>query len=144
MKAVEAMNLFHGRENFNCAQAVLKAFQMESGVSENTIQKAAYQGGGRAPEGVCGALHAARVILKNGSALEGIEKDFAAKTGSKKCREILRTRTLPCRGCVALSADLLERHINIDKSQIVPSHNTFMNQVRTMVSGIGSIRCPGC
>jgi hypothetical protein len=118
MKAEAALDLFRGRGilkfrargKFNCTQAVLKAFQLESGISEETIQTAALQGGGRAPEGVCGALHAARVILGNAPALEEIENDFSSKAGSKQCREIRGMRSLSCSGCVTLSAYLLEQH----------------------------------
>nr|WP_320013877.1 hypothetical protein [uncultured Desulfobacter sp.] len=90
----------------------MKVFQLEFGISEETIQTAALQGGGKAPEGVCGALHAVRVILGSGSALEEIENDFSAKAGSKQCREIRGMRSLPCSGCVTLSAYLLEQHID--------------------------------
>jgi hypothetical protein len=144
MKALEAMNLFHGREKFNCAQSVLKAFQIESGVSEDTIQAAAIQGGGRAPEGVCGALHAARVILKNGPVRDSIEKDFAAKAGSTQCWEIREMRTLPCRGCVALSAHLLEQRMDTEKYQNFPPHHVFMGKVGERAFENGDVQCPGC
>ena len=144
MKAVEAMDLFHGREKFNCAQAVLKAFQVESGISEDTIETAAYHGGGRAPEGVCGALHVARVILTGDPALKGIEKEFAGKAGSKQCLEIRGMRTLPCRGCVALSAYLIEHHLNAEIAHESISNRIFNSKIREMTSGGGNVRCPGC
>ena len=140
MKAVEAMDWFHGKEKFNCAQAVLKAFQMESGISEDTIQIAASQGGGRAPEGVCGALHAARVILKNSTTLTSIETDFAAKAGSNQCREIRGIRALSCRGCVALSAHLLEQHMDDVTSQGSTTHGAFMNSIEEMTPQNHNVR----
>lgn len=104
----------------------MKVFQLESGISEEAIQTAGLQGGGKAPKGVCGALHAARLILENGPALELVEKDFSAKAGSAQCREIRVIRSLPCSGCVALSAYLLEQHMDEVKSRNFLSPDTIM------------------
>ena len=107
----------------------MKAFQLESGISEETIRTAAQQGGGKAPEGVCGALHAARVILETGPALAEVENDFSAKAGSKQCREIRKMRSLPCSGCVTLSAYLLEQHMDDVQAGNITSHRAFMGSI---------------
>lgn len=112
----------------------MKAFQLESGISEETIRTAAQQGGGKAPEGVCGALHAARVILGNGPALKEIENDFSAKAGSKQCREIRGMRSLPCSGCVTLSAYLLEQHMDEVQAGNITSHRAFISNITEIVS----------
>ncbi len=113
----------------------MKVFQLEFGISEETIRTAALQGGGKAPEGVCGALHAARVILGNGPALEEIENGFSAKAGSKQCREIRGMRSLPCSGCVTLSAYLLGQHMDEIKAGNINSHGAFMADISEIASG---------
>ena len=40
MKATQAIGHFHGPERYNCAQAVLKAFQTESGLSDCAVRAA--------------------------------------------------------------------------------------------------------
>lgn len=122
----------------------MKVFQLESGISEDTIRKAALQGGGKAPEGVCGALHAARVILGNGQALEKIENDFSAKAGSTQCMEIRGMRSLSCSGCVGLSAYLLEQHMDDLKVGNFTSHGAFMANISKIASGRENVYDPGC
>ena len=46
-------------EGLNCAQSILRAFQEECDIPEETVREARRFGGGRALEGRCGALHAA-------------------------------------------------------------------------------------
>ena len=110
MKAAEAKALYHGVEKFNCAQAVLKAFEKEHGVSESDIQTASKAGGGRAEDGLCGALHSARKLVSGGAELERLEGAFEAQTGALKCREIRKLGRLNCKECVALSAKLVQQH----------------------------------
>jgi hypothetical protein len=110
MKATEATALFRGKDKLNCAQAVLKAFQSVFNISDVDIRLSASAGSGKAEGGVCGALHAARVILKDSPFLLKIEREFEARAGSLLCREIRKLNKLPCRGCVALSAELLEQY----------------------------------
>ncbi|CAG37117.1 C-GCAxxG-C-C family protein [Desulfotalea psychrophila] len=111
MKATLAMTLFHGTEKFNCNQAVLKTFQSEFGISDETIKSAARLGGGRAEGGVCGALHAARVLLDDHEMLPIIEQEFASQSDSIYCREIRAAKKLSCRNCVALAARLIEPYL---------------------------------
>lgn len=112
MKATDAIRLFHGKEQFNCTQAVLKAFQAESGVSKEAIFAAASAGGGKALGGVCGALHAAKVLLDDQGLFKNIADQFSQRAGSDQCYQIRMNRQIPCRGCVSLSAELLENHID--------------------------------
>ena len=110
MKAAEAKALFRGEDKLNCAQAVLKAFQAVSDRSDDDISTAAAAGGGKAEGGLCGALHAARVLLDDPAILQSLERDFEAQAGSLLCKQIRKLRELPCRECVALVARVLEQH----------------------------------
>ena len=56
-------------------------------------------GGGRAKDGVCGALYAIGMIDKN--LYNKIEKDFEVEAGSLKCKDIKKIEKLSCRNCVA-------------------------------------------
>jgi hypothetical protein len=102
----KALAWFHGEDNFNCAQAVLKAFQEECGVPDAEISEQVKSGGGRADGGVCGALFAAMLLAAPEQAAT-IEACFVNETGSSRCREIRATGKLDCRACVALAARLL-------------------------------------
>ncbi|MDO4574595.1 MAG: redox-active protein [Planctomycetia bacterium] len=88
----------------NCAQAIMAGLGHDSRVAEM-----ADCGGGRAPEGRCGALHAAILLLPEAVG-ESVIQEFAAVAGSDKCREIKRNG-FPCAKCVALAAELVEKHL---------------------------------
>ena len=111
MKAKLAAHFFHGKEGYNCAQAVLKAYQPESGMSELTIRSATVAGGGRAPKGVCGALYAAQIILGEAEASALVSQKFEQKTGSIKCSDIKQSEC-GCRGYVEIAAKLAMAHID--------------------------------
>ena len=89
----------------NCAQSVAAGAGREDLVSE-----LAACGGGRAPEGLCGALYA---VLRMAPAGEHgrIRKAFAAKAGAETCREIKTGSGFPCEQCVALAAELSEEFL---------------------------------
>lgn len=109
---------FHGKEGYNCAQAVLKAFQPESGMSEETIQSAKVAGGGRALGGTCGALYAAHIILGEGEHTHSITQNFAKQTGSTLCSDIKQSEC-GCRNFVGLAAKLTMQHLDkVDKNNI--------------------------
>jgi hypothetical protein len=101
----KASDKFHSAENYNCAQAVLKFMDERVAVSPELLEQFKQFGGGRAPGGVCGALHAASYILKNEKLTGELEKLFEAKAGAKCCREIKTAACLSCAGCVDLAAD---------------------------------------
>ena len=110
-KAAIAAELFRGKDKLNCVQAVLKAFQVEYGVSDDDIAVGAKLGGGKAEGGLCGALHAVRMLLKVSDLPEDIASEFKNQAGSLKCKEIRKLNQLPCRDCVALAAELLEKRL---------------------------------
>lgn len=96
---------FHGKEGYNCAQAVLKAFQDDYQISEEKIREFKLYGGGRAEDGICGALYAALQLCTEEQKPALIEAfEIAAKHST--CEKI-KDKTLPCNQCVAAAAQAL-------------------------------------
>ena len=93
MSVEKARYHFHGPEKYNCAQAILKAFEEAYAVSEDAIEAAKADGGGRVEGGRCGALHAARQVLGESPAADDVERRFAEAAGSVKCKEIRKLKT---------------------------------------------------
>jgi hypothetical protein len=91
----------------NCAQSIASAWQAKRDPESQHVTTFASEGSGRAPDGVCGALYAAEKLA--GSAGETIFKQFKQATdGHVTCRDIRRSKVMPCAECVALAAGLLE------------------------------------
>jgi hypothetical protein len=97
----------------NCAQAVSAAWAGKYRAMEHTQGEAepapelAQCGGGRAPDGLCGALYAAIHHVPERS--EHLEAHFATVSGGQiHCRAIRAEKRLSCADCVALGAELLE------------------------------------
>ena len=84
----------------NCAQTIAAAAGRD-----DLVEKLRAGGGGRAPEGRCGALHAACLIASE-SEREAIRQAFLAEFGTEICRE-LKQSGIPCAVCVAAAARLL-------------------------------------
>ncbi|MBR6470301.1 MAG: hypothetical protein IKS83_00760 [Victivallales bacterium] len=99
MNAVEAFSL--PGHPCNCAQAVAVGAGREDLVSE-----LAACGGGHAPEGRCGALHAA-LLLAPPEKQAAILAQFQAEAGAMTCREIKSGTRYPCVKCVELASRLL-------------------------------------
>ena len=92
-------------ERFNCAQAVLHAWREVSGDTSIALADLKPFGGGRAPDGLCGALHAACMVAPGRA--EALKRNFAAQLGSRYCRELRAAKVHPCETCVAYAAELL-------------------------------------
>ncbi len=106
----------HALENFrrppqllNCAQAVLYAYQQVVGPTPISLADMKRFGGGRAPGGLCGALHAACVLAPDKA--ERLKTRFAETTGSVCCKDIRTANQHACECCVAESATLLESEL---------------------------------
>ena len=98
-----ALAVFHRPpERLNCAQAVLAAYQHATGDRSIPISDFKPHGGGRAPGGRCGALHAACALAP--AHADAIQKDFVAQIGARDCAKISR----PCPDCVGTAAGLLD------------------------------------
>ena len=99
----KALELFTATpRQHNCAQSVA------SGLGhEELFAPLANCGGGRAPEGRCGALHAA-MLIAGAARAEEIRKRFVAALGSEKCAELKRALAVPCAKCVETAAAFAE------------------------------------
>lgn len=84
----------------NCAQSVLALCGVEARMDEF----AAF-GGGRAPEGLCGALYAALQLVPE-DRRDALRRAFAAEAGAEKCLDIKRGTGTSCQMCVAIAASL--------------------------------------
>ena len=96
-------------ENLNCAQAILKGFQSEFGIQDKEIEGFIHFGGGRALNGICGALYTADQLLRQ-VGKQGVTKEFEAKVGKIHCKEI-KALKFPCIECVRIADNLLENKI---------------------------------
>ena len=92
-------------ERLNCAQAVLHGYQAVSGNRTLALRDFKSLGGGRAPGGLCGALHAACCVLPE--AKEFLEGEFVRRMGSAQCRELKASHAHACAVCVETAAELL-------------------------------------
>lgn len=100
---------YHQQRRGNCAQSVVFALNLKTQDSRHSEEDFAGYGGGRAPGGLCGAVHASCELA--GANAETIQKSFAEKTGGfLTCRDIRMSRKLSCSECVGLAAELLEKH----------------------------------
>ena len=102
-------------ERLNCAQAVLHAWREVSGDTSIALADLKPFGGGRAPDGLCGALHAACMVAPGRA--EALKQHFAARLGSLYCRELRAAKVHPCETCVVQATELLELHSDQIRSE---------------------------
>ena len=102
-------------ERLNCAQSVLFAYHRASGDTAISLLDMKAFGGGRAPGGLCGALHAACTITPERA--ESLKTRFAEKTGSVVCREMRQANQHPCEVCVSEAAQLLQHELGLNISE---------------------------
>jgi len=106
MTKKESVKTFENTRN-NCCQAILLAF----GAAEDLVNEAKKWGGGRASEGICGALYGAMLLCGSDNVLlEKCKSDFAEKTGSILCKEVREAKVTSCTECVGIAAEWLEEN----------------------------------
>ena len=94
---------FHGKEGYNCAQTVLRILknnQNVQNISEEDIINAKAFGGGRAPDGYCGALYGALFASRDDYKKMQILNDFQNIIGNLTCREIKQVNKKSCKECI--------------------------------------------
>ncbi len=84
----------------NCAQAVAAGLERD-----DLLPELATCGGGKAPGGRCGALHAAMLIAGEDRA-EVVRAAFVAAAGSEYCKVLKQELKFPCVKCVETAAAL--------------------------------------
>ena len=97
-------------ERLNCAQSVLYAWREVSGETSIPLDEVKLFGGGRAPSGLCGALHTACLVAPDRA--EALKQNFAARLGSIYCKELRAAKAHPCEACVSQATELLENLID--------------------------------
>ena len=99
-----------GHKKLNCGQTIVHAFKDKFSLSNDLIAQFEGYGGGKAPEGHCGAFYAAKVILEkhDSKKLKDFEKTLITHANSTKCKEIRSSRKLTCMDCVEKAAEALE------------------------------------
>ncbi|HEV2247323.1 MAG TPA: C-GCAxxG-C-C family protein [Terriglobia bacterium] len=102
-------------ERMNCAEAVLCAYREVSGDTAIAISEMKRLGSGRAPGGLCGALHAACTVAPDKA--ERLKARFAEIAGSAVCKEIRRAKQHPCEFCVSEAAELLESELQLNRPE---------------------------
>jgi hypothetical protein len=96
-------------QRLNCAQSVLYAYQQVGGSTRLTLEDMKGFGGGRAPGGLCGALHTACALAPEKAEL--LKTRFAEVTGSVFCKELRAANQHPCEVCVTAAAQLLQSEL---------------------------------
>lgn len=86
---------------YNCAQTVAAAAGRADLVNEM-----AQCGGGKAPEGLCGALYAA-IQAAPEDKKNLIREKFNERLGAVTCSDLKNVRKVPCPLCVETAAKLL-------------------------------------
>jgi hypothetical protein len=97
-------------ERLNCAQSVLHAWREVAVDTSIAFADLKPFGGGRAPGGLCGALHATCMVAPDRA--EALKSAFAARLGSLYCKELRAAKVHPCETCVSQAAELLELHFD--------------------------------
>lgn len=93
-----------------CCLAVLSAFQDVYHIDEARLVAAAKERAGKAPEGRCGALHAA-LGLVDPALHDQLKNDFVAHTGAIDCKTIRSLKKVPCTECVITATTFIESRI---------------------------------
>ena len=88
----------------NCAQAVA-----DGAGRADLLEDMRLCGGGRAPENICGALHAAMTIAGTEKAPQ-IKDAFLSELGAVACSALKNELAIPCVKCVEKAAELLEKY----------------------------------
>lgn len=96
--------------NYNCAQTILKVYQKEFNISEELIEEFKANGGGRAENGICGALYSTLYLMKQTPKnLKTIQDKFIKQIGSPYCKTIKQTSPPPCLKCINIASKILDQ-----------------------------------
>lgn len=105
MKAIDTFRTSPYKHN--CAQAIAYRWYALYDDKDIVEHYAPYVGG-RAPEGLCGALYAAMKACPQHA--EEIRSEFEKQCGAAFCRDIKGTNRTPCEICVDTADRLVEKY----------------------------------
>ena len=90
----------------NCAQAVAKVFERD-----DLVEPLKSCGGGKAPDGLCGALYAA-MLLAGEERGEAIKEQFLKRINHLECKVIRKSKQVTCVDCVCRAAEIVDSEMN--------------------------------
>ncbi len=104
-----ASGYFHHPDyGYNCAQAIT----YHHGETAETLALMAKKGGGRAPQGICGALYGGLHVLRHDpEKQQTLKQAFCQVVGSPICREIKTQRLASCHHCIEVTDQVLQEMI---------------------------------
>ena len=108
MSISEAAGNYHAAKKGNCAQSVVAGYAEIKGEKGELIEQMKRCGGGNAPEGYCGALYAAMVIVGDEKKDQCIELFKQQAKGCSKCKEIRPNGIITCNQCVRNAGKCIE------------------------------------
>lgn len=102
---------FHLEHRGNCAQSIFYAYSKMHGKTDEVIQEGIKSflpfGAGRAPEGCCGALYAAKLLApSHADAITHFFKERASNFTT--CKEIRPQKIIPCNRCIEIAGEALD------------------------------------
>lgn len=108
----KALSTFHKEPlKYNCAQAVLHAFEDVSGVSDETMKEFKAYGGGRASLGRCGALYSALAMTRDCKVRQDMTSGFVEVCKYPQCKKIKGKAKIPCETCITTAVKLTEKQL---------------------------------
>ena len=118
MVANFAEKLFLGQEKgykrLNCAQAIAEAFRQEYDfITKDTVKSFKKMGHGKAPNGECGMLFAAKYIFEHSGRPEKVqefEQNFIDFAGTTKCKELIKKKLPFCAYCINQTAAFIDKN----------------------------------
>ena len=113
--AIDGYLGLNNQKRLNCVQTILGAFK-DAGkfnfVDEQMIDSFSSFGGGRAPEGVCGAYYSAVQLLSKVQDFEAVKKfetEFFEKFKTSKCKD-LKANKISCIDAIGFCGEFLEKN----------------------------------
>jgi hypothetical protein len=102
-----------GYKRLNCAQAIAEAFRQEYDfLTEDTVKAFKKMGYGKAPNGECGMLFAAKYIFEKSGNLDKaheFEKHFIEFAGTTQCKELIKKKIPFCAHCISQTSEFIDQ-----------------------------------
>jgi len=112
MKASELYH--HPKHLFNCAQSIIYKWSEINGIASLKAVDFRSNGGGRTPDGICGALYAALLLFdRDSDTQDQLKTEFVAAIGSPLCRSIRLEKLATCKECINFVDEWVEKSCSI-------------------------------